>query len=158
MNHYLKHLIKDKRIPIVFDYDGVLFEGRWYEERINMPNETEEKLYEAMKRGKNLNTRPIPFMVEWVDSLDRYNLHVLSYMHNEIEYDFKLKQIAKFYPTVKKVIAASSVEDKINHLQLILEEYGGFIYIDDNLDALNLFENHFDAEHCKFFHVSSLYV
>ena len=44
MNHYLKHLIKDKRIPIVFDYDGVLFEGRWYEERINMPNETEEKL------------------------------------------------------------------------------------------------------------------
>ena len=49
MNNYLKKCI-NKKIPIIFDYDGVLFEARWYETRINMQNKTEEKLLAAMQK------------------------------------------------------------------------------------------------------------
>ena len=55
MNQYLKKCIS-AGMPIIFDYDGVLFEARWYKERINMRNETEEMLIESMKRGENLRT------------------------------------------------------------------------------------------------------
>ena len=158
MNKYLTGTIEDPKIPVVFDYDGVLFEARWYEERINMRNETEELLYEAMKRGENLRTAPIPFMTEWVKTLEN-DLYVLSYMHNDIEYSNKKKQIAQYYPRIpeKNVLMATSPENKIVHLQKILDRYGAFVYIDDNHPALMKYENHFGDE-CKFFHVSSLYV
>ena len=158
MNNYLKTLLKDPKIPIVFDYDGVLFEARWYETRINMRGETDEILYEAMKRGENLKTAPIPFMVDWVATVPN-DKFVLSHMHNEIEYDNKKRQIAEFYPSIhlENVIMATSSPDKIPHLHRILDRYGSFIYIDDNHPALIRFENHFD-DRAKFFHVSSLYV
>ena len=35
MNKYLEKCLKEN-MPVIFDYDGVLFEARWYEERINM--------------------------------------------------------------------------------------------------------------------------
>ena len=97
-------------------------------------------------------------MMDWVKTL-KNDLYVLSYMHNEIEYSFKKEQIQKFYPTipVENVIMASSPENKIIHLEKIREEYGSFIYIDDNHPALIKYENYFDDK-CKFFHISSLYV
>lgn len=158
MNSYLVELIKNKKTPVIFDYDGVLFEARWYEERINMRDETDELLYEAMKRGENLVTAPIGFMTEWVNILEN-DLYVLSFMHNDIEYANKKKEIAQFYPVIPEehVLMATSPENKIVHLTKILEQYGSFIYIDDNHPALMKYENHFGDE-CKFFHVSSLYV
>ena len=99
MNNYLNKLIEDNSRPVVFDYDGVLFEARWYEERINMRDETDELLYEAMKRGENLVTAPIGFMTEWVNTLEN-DLYVLSFMHNDIEYANKKKEIAQFYPVI----------------------------------------------------------
>ena len=158
MNSYLKRLIEDKDIPVVFDYDGVLFEARWYEERINMRDETEELLLAAMERGENLRTAPIGFMVDWVRTLGN-DLYVLSYMHNKIEYENKKKQVAEFYPEIptEHVIMATSPEDKTVHLEKIRSKYGSFIYIDDTHPALMKYENHFGDE-CKFFHVSSLYV
>ena len=92
MNAYLQKVIADTNIPVVFDYDGVLFEARWYEERINMRDENEELLLAAMKRGENLRTAPIGFMVDWVKTLEN-ELYVLSSMHNDIEYDNKKKQV-----------------------------------------------------------------
>ena len=158
MNNYLNKLIEDNSRPVVFDYDGVLFEARWYEERINMRDETEELLLEAMKRGENLRTAPIGFMVDWVKTL-KNDLYVLSYMHNEIEYSNKKKEISEFYPIIPEehVLMATSPENKIVHLEDIREKYGSFIYIDDNHPALMKYENHFGDE-CKFFHVSSLYI
>lgn len=158
MNKYLKNLLEDVNIPVVFDYDGVLFEARWYEERINMRNETDELLLEAMKRGENLKTAPIGFMLDWVKTL-KNDLFVLSFMHNDIEYSNKKRQVAEFYPSIPEgnVIMATSPENKIIHLEKIREQYGSFIYIDDNHPALMRYENHFGDE-CKFFHVSSLYV
>ena len=158
MNAYLKKLLENKDIPVVFDYDGVLFEARWYEERINMRDETDELLLEAMKRGENLRTAPIGFMLGWVPEL-KNDLYVLSFMHNDIEYANKKRQIEEFYPSipVRNVIMATSPENKIAHLEQIRDRYGSFIYIDDNHPALMIYENHFRDE-CKFFHVSSLYV
>ena len=158
MNSYLKEQISNNSTPIVFDYDGVLFEARWYKERINMRDETDELLLEAMKRGENLDTAPMPFMLEFVKTL-KNDLYVLSSMHNEIEYDYKKKQIGKYYPNipVANVIMASSIDNKIVHLEKILKEYGSFIYIDDTHAALMKYESYFTDE-CKFFHVSSLYV
>jgi len=158
MNKYLKNLLEDGNIPVVFDYDGVLFEARWYEERINMRDETDELLLEAMKRGENLRTAPIGFMLDWVKTL-KNDLFVLSFMHNDIEYSNKKRQVAEFYPSIPEgnVIMATSPENKIIHLEKIREQYGSFIYIDDNHPALMRYENHFGDE-CKFFHVSSLYV
>ena len=158
MNKYLKNLLEDGNIPVVFDYDGVLFEARWYEERINMRDETDELLLEAMKRGENLKTAPIGFMLDWVKNL-KNDLFVLSFMHNDIEYSNKKRQVAEFYPSIPEsnVIMATSPENKIIHLEKIREQYGSFIYIDDNHPALMRYENHFGDE-CKFFHVSSLYV
>ncbi len=160
MNSYLKELVSNENTPIVFDYDGVLFEARWYEKRINMPNETDEKLLESMKKGENLKTAPIPMMVDWVKTL-KNPLFVLSHMHNEIEYEFKQEQIRKYYPNIPRnhVLMATSVEDKISRLKQIKNAswYDQIIYIDDNHQALIRFENYFDDTY-KFFHVSSLYV
>ncbi len=158
MNRYLLEIIKDPEIPVVLDYDGVLFEARWYEERINMRDETPESLLAAMQRGENLETQPIGFMVDWVKTL-RNDLYILSYMHNDIEYNYKLKQTARYYPCIppEHVLMATSIENKIDHLERIRERYGSFIYIDDTHKALMMYENHFGDE-CKFFHVSSLYV
>ena len=158
MNSYLLKIIEDINIPIVFDYDGVLFEARWYVDRINMPGETEELLLKAMQRGENLRTEPIGFMLDWVKDL-KNDLYVLSYMHNDIEYSFKKQQIKEYYPVipVENVIMATSPENKIIHLEKVLSKYGSFVYIDDNHPALIKYENHFGDE-CKFFHVSSLYV
>ena len=157
MNKLLNKLFKEN-IPIVFDYDGVLFEARWYEDRINMRNETEEKLIQAMKNGKNLETQPILHLTEMLKNI-KGELFVLSYMHNDIEYNFKKKQIDKYFPMIRQenILKADSIEDKIKYLEDIREKYGKFVYIDDNHAALIMYENHFDDE-CKFFHVSSLYV
>ena len=158
MNKYLIEQINKPNMPIVFDYDGVLFEARWYEDRINMRGETPESLLAAMKRGENLKTDPIGFMTEWVPGL-RNDIYILSRMHNNIELNYKKQQLAKFYPSIpqENIIMAISIEDKIIHLEKIREKYGAFIYIDDDHRALMNYENHFDDD-CKFFHVSSLYV
>lgn len=158
MNKYLQMLLKDTDMPVVFDYDGVLFEARWYVKRINMPDETEEKLLEAMSKGDNLYTEPIPYMRNFVSfKMHNKRIFVLSHIHNEIEYNFKLDQIHTYYPKISKVMWATSVDDKINHLQEVYDTFGRFIYIDDNHEALIKMENHFD-ENCKFFHSSSLFV
>ena len=158
MNAYLMEQIRKPNMPIVFDYDGVLFEARWYEERINMRGETPESLLAAMQRGENLKTEPIGFMTEWVAGL-KNDIYILSRMHNDIELSFKKAQIARFYPSIplENIIMATSIDDKIIHLEKIREKYGAFIYIDDDHRALMNYENHFGDE-CKFFHVSSLYV
>lgn len=158
MNLYLQKLLNEKYGPVIFDYDGVLFEARWYEERINMPNATEEKLKAAMLHGENLFTRPIPFMKELVNSI-KTDIFVLSYMSNDIEHKNKVKEISMFYPKIPKenILRAKSPEDKIQFLDKIKQQYGKFIYIDDTMTYLQVFEDYFPSE-CKFFHVSSLYV
>lgn len=158
MNSYLKQLVSNKALPVIFDYDGVLFEARWYHSRINMPNETEAMLEMAHKRGENLKTTPLPPVMDWVKTLDN-DLYVLSHMHTDIEYDFKKQQIARYYPNIssENVIRAKSPEDKLWHLEQLKDRYSGFIYIDDNHSLLIRMENHFD-NCCKFFHASSLFV
>lgn len=157
MNTYFKTCIKNN-MPVIFDFDGVLFEARWYEERINMRDETDELLLEAQKRGENLYTVPIPMMQSMVGNL-KNEIFVLSHIHNEIEYNAKCEQIAKYFPSISKerILWAKSPEDKIRYMEDIKQMYGLFIYIDDTHPALIMFENHFD-DSCKFFHVSSLYV
>lgn len=160
MNKCLEKCIA-QNMPIIFDYDGVLFEARWYEDRINMRDETEEKLVAAHKKGKNLYTAPIPMMQKWVASLNN-ELFVLSHIHDQIEYDYKCEQIEKFYPVIprRRIMWAKSQDDKIPFLNDIRRLGGSFIYIDDSHSALIKFENYFDeySDECKFFHVSSLFV
>lgn len=164
MNKYLESLIKKAEYPVIFDYDGVLFEARWYEDRINMSNETEERLIEAMKLGNNLYTNPIPMMKPVIQAI-KADIYVLSHMHNNLEYMAKCDQIEKYYPKIPKdhILVATSPEDKIRYMEDIRDQYGGFIYIDDNHPHLMTYENYFDGgecegNFCKFFHVSSLYV
>ena len=97
-------------------------------------------------------------MMNFVKSLDN-KLYVLSHMHNEIEYEFKCRQIEKYYPKIPtdRVLWVHSPEDKIRFMEDIKKKDGSFIYIDDTHPALIMFENYFD-DSCKFFHVSSLYV
>ncbi|MBO7424108.1 MAG: hypothetical protein J6U23_00375 [Clostridiales bacterium] len=158
MNRYLMKQIENPDIPIVFDFDGVLFEARWYEDRINMRGETPESLLKAMQRGENLRTEPISFMTDFVPTL-KNDKFVLSRMHNDIEYSYKKEQISRYYPCIplENVIMATSIDNKEVYLEQIRQKYGAFIYIDDTHQALMKFENDFD-DNCKFFHVSSLYV
>lgn len=158
MNQYLQELLNSGSLPVVFDYDGVLFEARWYRTRINMPKETEEKLFAAMQRGENLYTSPIPFLMELVPAI-RSDIFILSHIHNRIEYEYKCGQIARYYPVIPRenILWAHSPESKTEYMQKIRGTYGGFIYIDDTHPNLVRFENAFD-DRCKFFHVSSLYV
>ncbi len=165
MNKYLESLIKKAEYPVIFDYDGVLFEARWYEDRINMSNETEEKLIEAMKRGENLYTEPLDSVMNQIIHNIKTDIYVLSHMHNNLEYAAKCEQIKKWYPKIpqKHVLMAVSPEDKIKYMEEIRNQYGGFIYIDDSHQHLMTYENYFDDNDrlngfCKFFHVSSLYV
>lgn len=157
MNKYFEKLISSE-IPVIFDYDGVLFEARWYEERMNIPNETEEKLLEAVKRGECLDTTPILYMQNIVNAV-KGDCFILSHIHNDIEHEFKKKQIAKYFPKIaqENILRADSPNHKMSFLREIEEKYGGFIYIDDNHDVLKKFENIFDTN-CKFFHSSSMFV
>lgn len=156
-NQYLEKLI-DSGLPVVFDYDGVLFEVRWHKDRINMPNETDEKLLEEHKAGKNLYTTPIRSIQDFINSLNN-RLFVLSHMHNEIEFNFKKSQIGIHYPKipVENVICAFSTEDKKKHLKKIIDEFGEIVFINDALETLIFIENEL-YERCHCFHVSSLYV
>lgn len=170
MNKQLKHYLHEQnKLPVVFDYDGVLFEARWYEDHINMYNETEEKLIAAFMKGENLYTEPIMSMYPILEKI-RAPLYVLSHMHHQIEYDFKCKQLKKYFPIVKveNVVYAHSItfsnasqgKSKVEYLEMLYGEYGGFIYIDDSHQSLILLENHFFAriDKCHFYHVSSIYV
>jgi len=159
MNKYLEERLVSG-YPVVFDYDGVLFEVRWYEKTINMYNETYEKLVAAYARGENLLSKPIMSMKTVVDMVtgDKY---VLSHMHHQIEHDNKKKQIAKFFPQipVENVLRSNTAEGKIDYLEEIYKKYNGFVYIDDNHNNLMLYENYFwGRENVNFFHISSVYV
>ncbi len=159
MNRKLEKLMQSG-LPVVLDYDGVLFEARWYEDTINMRDETYESLIAAFERGENLKTEPICCMQPVVEAV-KGPLYVLSHMHHEIEFAFKKKQIAEFFPKipVDHIIWSKSGEEKIKHLKEILEKENGFVYIDDNHPNLMLFESTFwDEKNCHFFHCSSLYV
>lgn len=158
MNKYLQLLLKDPDMPVIFDYDGVLFEARWYVKRINMPDATDEKLLDAMRKGDNLYTEPIPYMRNFVSyKIHTNHIFVLSSTHNEIECDFRLSQIHTYFHKISKVMWAISIDDRIKHLQEVYDTFGKFIYIDDNYEDLIKMENHFD-ENCKFFHSSSIIV
>ena len=159
MNTYLFKLLQDPSIPVGFDYDGVLFEARWYEHRISMPDFTVERMIEGYKRGEGLETKPIPYMMNFVSSLPNPKF-IVTHTQSEVEDEFKKQQVARYYPSIPRemVITACSAEDKIVHLQKIYEEYGCFIFVDDYLNALFRYEANFDDQYCHFFHSSSLFV
>ena len=98
-------------------------------------------------------------MIDFVKNINDNELFVLSHIHNNIEFNVKCEQIAKFYSKIPKehIFWATSPDDKIKYMEKIEKEFGGFIYIDDTHPNLIKFENYF-SENCKFFHVSSLYV
>lgn len=156
-------------LPIVFDYDGVLFEARWNNDTLNMKDETLDKLIEVFKRGKNLHTEPILGLYNVLKDI-KGPIFVLSHMHHEIEFNHKRNQIAKYFDMIpqENIFYASSImEDlsmvglsKIEYLEKIYRKYNGFVYIDDNHPNLMKMESYFwdRKDDCHFFHVSSLYV
>lgn len=158
MNKYLYQLIEDARLPIVSDYDGCMFEARWAGERINIPGLTDAKLVEMIQQGEGAISEPVWPMVR-LFSLACTEKYVVSHMCCNAELITKVRQIEKYYPMIrpKNVLKADSPEDKIRFLEAIEKKHGGFIYIDDLLPALKMFENHF-GDNCKFFHISSLFV
>ena len=160
MNKYLQELMKSSETPIVFDYDGTLFEARWFVKQISIMENTDEALLKAMEDEECLYSEPIAYMRNFVSHrTNTNNLFALSHIHNVIEFEFKCEQLHTYYPKLSKLYWAKSAEDKIKHLEEIYEKYGEFIYIDDNLENLLDFERHFNnPEKCHFFHTSSIFV
>lgn len=160
MNRYLQELLKKDDIPVVFDYDGVLFEARWYVKRIGLQDGSDEALKEAMENDCSLYSEPIPYMQMFVKRKVRTKLiFVLGDAHNDIEYNYKSEQLAEKYARIKNVMWARNIDDKIKHLEAVRKRYERFIYIDDDLNALLQMERYFDdIAHCYFFHYSSLFV
>lgn len=158
MNKYLQELMKDPNTPIVFDYDGTLFEARWFVKQISIMDGSDEALLEAMKEEECLYSEPIPYMRNFVShKTNTKNLFVMSKIHNDIEFENKTDEIHQYYPKISKLYWAKSLEDKIRQLESILDTYGEFIYIDDNLEDLLVMERHFkNPEKCHFFHMSSI--
>ena len=155
MNSFLKQCI-ERGLPVILDYDGVLFEARFAEFKINAIMD-EPKLIQAHREGQSLDTTPIRFMQDFVSSLTN-PVFVLSHIHDDIEEENKRNLLDKYYSGLV-LIRAYSTDDKIQHLLEIATEYGGFIYIDDTLPYIAHFEEVLgDHPNCYFFHVSSLYV
>lgn len=154
MNKYLQECI-NKHLPIVCDYDGVLFEARFGYDKI-LSTDDDEEIEEMHKEGIGLNTTPINFMINLLNKVDNPK-YVLSHIHTDIEEQNKINQLAKYYNGIK-LLRANSVDEKIEYLLKIYEKYGGFIYIDDTLPYLGKFEKTITLDNANFFHVSSLYV
>lgn len=157
MNNYLKELLIDEKIPVVFDYDGVLFEMHWCEYCISTPEKDDRKMLDAMLQGKSLYTLPLAFMQKFVEKL-KHPMYVLAHTFNSIEYSFKKDQIKRYYTNIGtgNVINIRNVDDKRAFLNEIVEKYGTFIYIDSDCATLIEFEKEF--KDCHFFHLSSLLV
>ena len=160
MNKYLKELVKDPNIPVVLDYDGTLFEARWFVRHISIFDNSPEALKKAQEEDDCLYTEPIPYMRNFVSKIIRTkNVFCCSRIHTDIEFEYKTNAIHQYYPKISKLYWAKSLEDKIKQLQSILDTYGVFIYIDDNLEDLLVMERHFKhPEKCHFFHMSSIMV
>jgi len=154
MNYFLKKCIAEGW-PVVCDYDGVLFEARFEYIRVGACNNDEEiRIKHA--QGLWLITTPIGFMINLLKDLSNPKF-VLSHIHTDIEEQTKIKQLNKYYNGIP-LLRANSVEEKIKYLQDIYDKYGGFIYIDDTLPYIQIFENALTEDTMHFFHVSSLYV
>ena len=158
MNKELKDIIK-MGIPVVLDYDGVMFEARWGEQTIDTTDGNALNLVYQHCKGKSLATEPIPPVQQFVESLD-CPVYVLSWAQDSIEYQAKVRQIKEFYPSIPKrnVITVCNPDAKLPVLDYIYETHDGFIYIDDSLQALLRYENAYRTDKCKFFHISSLFV
>jgi hypothetical protein len=157
MNLYLKELLKNPNIPLVCDYDGTLFEGRWFTRQISLFDMTESKLIEAMENEECLYSEPVNYMQNF---LQQYGwgrpTYSLGYIHCDIDFGYKTGQIREYYPTIGRIIWAKTIDDKIMQLQAMLKQYGEFIYIDDSLDDLMYMEGIFKNSNCHFFHISSV--
>ena len=158
MNLYLKELLKNPNIPLVCDYDGTLFEGRWFTRQISLFDMTESKLKEAIENEECLYYEPVNFMQNF---LQQYGwgrqTYVLGYIHCDIDLKYKTGQVREYYPTIGRIIWAKTIDDKIMQLQAMLKQYGEFIYIDDSLDDLMYMEGIFkNPNSCHFFHISSV--
>lgn len=158
MNLYLTELLKNYNIPLALDYDGTLFEGRWFTRQINLFDPTPSKLQEAMENEQCLYSEPVNYMQNF---LQKYGwgrqTFVLGYIQGDIDFEFKNGQIREFYPTIRRIIWAKTIDDKIRQLEAMLNQYGEFIYIDDSLDDLMYMESVFKNPNCcHFFHISSV--
>ena len=154
MNKYLQECI-NKGLPIICDYDGVLFEARFGYNKV-MASDDDNEIIEAHKQGIGLNTNPIPFMINFLSKIDNPKI-CLSHIHTDIEEQNKIDQLAKYYGGIK-LLRANSVDEKIGYLLGIYQKCGGFVYIDDTLPYIQKFEKALGFENANFFHVSSLYV
>ena len=154
MNKYLQECI-DKGLPIICDYDGVLFEARFGYDKV-LASDDDNKIIEAHKQGIGLNTTPISFMVNLISVLNNPKM-CLSHIHTDIEEQNKIDRLNKYYGGMK-LLRANSVDEKIDYLLDIYQKYGGFIYIDDTLPYIQKFEKALNFDNANFFHVSSLYV
>lgn len=154
MNKELKNAIKAE-IPVVLDYDGVMFEARWGKQTIDTPDG--KATYQHCK-GEYLTTAPIPIVQQFVKSLD-CPVYVLSCVQDSIEHKEKVYQTSMNYPSIpeRNVITVCSSDAKPQVLEYLYETYGGFVYIDDSLDDLLKYESMYKSDECKFFHVSSLF-
>lgn len=154
MNKELKNAIKAE-IPVVLDYDGVMFEARWGKQTIDTPDG--KATYQHCK-GEYLTTAPLPPVQQFVESLD-CPVYVLSCVQDSIEHREKIWQIRENYPSITEdnVITVCNSDAKLQVLDYLYETYGGFVYIDDSLDNLLKYEAAYKNDKCKFFHVSSLF-
>ncbi len=154
MNKELKNSIQTD-IPVVLDYDGVMFEARWGKQTIDTPD---GKATYQHCRGAYLATAPLPPVQQFVESLD-CPVYVLSCAQDSIEHKEKVWQTRVQYPSIleKNVITVCNSDAKLQVLDHIYETYGGFVYIDDSLDSLLKYEATYKNDKCKFFHVSSLF-
>lgn len=154
MNSFLLKCI-EQGLPVVLDYDGVMFEARWDYDTINVVLD-DDKLLELNKNGLGVITAPIPFVIDWINTL-KNPVFCLSHIKNDYEEATKDKQIKQYCPKVK-LIRAHHVDEKLGVLANICSQYGGFVYVDDTLPYVAHFESVFDNPNGHFFHVSSLYV
>lgn len=154
MNKELRNAIKPE-IPVVLDYDGVMFEARWGKQTIDTPDG--KATYQHCK-GKYLTTAPLPLVQQFVESLD-CPVYALTCVQDSIEHQEKIWQTRANYPSIleKNVIAVCNPDVKLQVLDYLYETYGGFVYIDDSLDSLLKYEAAYKNDKCKFFHVSSLF-
>lgn len=157
-------LVHHPNIPVIFDFDGVLFEAKWEKDCIRTPFLSNEEINQLAKtHPERFYTTVIPRMQILVQEISNHPLYALSHMNSEEEKAIKQKMIKSYYgDTIPKdnVIRALSAMDKIKYLEELYNKYGEFIYVDDTLPYLEEFEDHFAErlEKCHFFHISSMFV
>lgn len=165
MDKVFEELLEADNTLFIFDFDGTLIECRYGSGHLcilGVINEDANLLIRDLTKNVYKEKSPIAPIYKIVEKINNSGrgIKVLTQIHNGMELMHKMEWVE--YHDIcegKDVIGVINSNDKLAVLEFYCKKYDNVVYIDDNVAALILFEEHmksYGINNCNFYHVSSL--